>query len=135
LSNCPAKADVVRRGSTGGREAPLRTFSSSRSTRDLPTFSESLPVLDTAEDWEFDVVGCLRPRRRRVESAKKYRATTSVEATKEQSAQVEMYMEDGWVGTLTTTKVLGARSLAAARERECWSAVGAKLADAVNVGA
>ena len=77
---------------------------------DLRTFIDSLPVLDTAEEWEYKPeTDCYVSRQSRSNRTKKVpRNHIKYEATKEHPAQVEMYMEDVWVGTWTTTKFSGA---------------------------
>src|SRR3989442_5771802 len=106
-SNCQARADVVVEGRALLRHVPVtHLLFLEKQLVDLRTFIESLPVLDTAEDWEYkpeaDSYVSRVSRSNRTKKVPKNHI--KYEATKEHPAQVEMYMEDVWAGTWTTTK-------------------------------
>ncbi len=110
-ANCQAKADVVVEGRKLVEGAPVtHLLFLEKQLVDLRTFVESLPVLDAAEDWEFrDDADSYASKPSRSNRTKKVpKNHVKYEATKEHPAQVEMYMEDVWVGTWTTTKFSGA---------------------------
>ena len=106
-ANCQAKADVVVEGRKLLQGVPVtHLLFLEKQVIDLRTFIGSLPVLDTAEDWEYKPEAdayVSRPSRSN-RSKKVPKNHIKYEATKEHPAQVEMYMEDVWVGTWTTTK-------------------------------
>jgi hypothetical protein len=110
-ANCQAKADVVVDGRTLLSGVPVtHLLFLEKQLVDLRTFVDSLPVLDTAEEWEYKPETDLyvsRPSKSH-RTKKVPRNHVKYEATKEHPAQVEMYMEDVWVGTWTTTKFSGA---------------------------
>jgi hypothetical protein len=111
LANCQAKADVVVDGRTLLSAVPVtHLLFLEKQLVDLRTFVDSLPVLDTAEDWEYKPeTDCFVSRPSKSHRTKKVpRNHVKYEATKEHPAQVEMYMEDVWVGTWTTTRFSGA---------------------------
>lgn len=110
-ANCQARADVVVDGRTLLHKVPVtHLLFLEKQLIDLRTFIDSLPVLDTAEEWEYKPeTDCYVSRASRSNRTKKVpRNHIKYEATKEHPAQVEMYMEDVWVGTWTTTKFSGA---------------------------
>ena len=90
-----------------------------------------MPVLDTAEDWEYkaEADSFVSKASRSNRTKKVPKNHIKYEATKEHPAQVEMYMEDVWVGTWTTTKFSGA--IPAATRNAMHERVG-KLLDAVK---
>jgi hypothetical protein len=110
-ANCQAKADVVVDGRKLVEGAPVtHLLFLEKQLVDLRTFVESLPVLDTAEDWEYreEADSYVSKAWRSNRTKKVPKNHVKYEATKEHPAQVEMYMEDVWVGTWTTTKFSGA---------------------------
>jgi hypothetical protein len=115
-ANCQAKADVVvdRRPILQGVPVTHLLFLEKQLV-DLRTFIEALPVLDAAEDWEYraEADSYVSKPSRSNRTKKVPKNHIKYEATKEHPAQVEMYMEDVWVGTWTTTKFSGAIPAAA----------------------
>jgi hypothetical protein len=110
-ANCQAKANVVVDGRILARDVPVtHLLFLEKQMIDLRTFIETLPVLDTAEDWDYKSESdCfVSPPSKSNRTKKVPRNHIKYEATKEHPAQVEMYMEDVWVGTWTTTKFSGA---------------------------
>jgi hypothetical protein len=115
-ANCQAKADVVVDGRTLLPAVPVtHLLFLEKQLTDLRTFVETLPVLDAAEEWEYKPeADCYVAEPSRSNRTKKVpKNHVKYEATKEHPAQVEMYMEDVWVGTWTTTKFSGAIPTAA----------------------
>jgi hypothetical protein len=115
-ANCQAKADVVVDGHALLKGAPVtHLLFLEKQLNDLRGFIETLPVLDAAEDWEYRAeADCYVSRASRTNRTKKVpKNHVKYEATKEHPAQVEMYMEDVWVGTWTTTKFSAAIPAAA----------------------
>lgn len=115
-ANCQARADVTVDGRKLLQGVPVtHLLFLEKQLVDLRTFVESLPTLDTAEEWEyrpeFDSYVSKPSRSNRTKKVPKNHV--KYEATKEHPAQVEMYMEDVWVGTWTTTKFSGAIPAAA----------------------
>ena len=98
---------------------------------DLHTLVGHLPLLDAAEEWEFDpTADCYRtPPTKTLRTKKTPRNHVKAEATEHHPAQVEMYYEDVPVGTWTTVKFSGA--LPAARVNELRERV-EKLQEAVR---
>lgn len=98
---------------------------------DLHTFVDKLPVLDPAEQWDFDDArACYATMPVQTMRSKKIpRNHVKAEATDKHPAQVEVYLEDMSVGRWTTTKFSGA--LPAARIRELRERV-VKLQEAVK---
>ncbi len=110
-SNCQARADVVVDGKALLQGVPVtHLLFLEKQLTDLRTFIEALPVLDPAEDWEYRAeADCYVSKPSRSHRTKKVpKNHVKYEATKEHPAQVEMYMEDVWVGTWTTTRFSGA---------------------------
>jgi hypothetical protein len=110
-ANCQAKADVVVDGHKLIEGVPVtHLLFLEKQLVDVRTFVDSLPVLDTAEDWEYrEEADSYVSKPSRTNRTKKVpKNHVKYEATKEHPAQVEMYMEDVWVGTWTTTKFSGA---------------------------
>jgi hypothetical protein len=131
-ANCQARADVAVDGRKLLEAVPVtHLLFLEKQLVDLRTFIESLPVLDAAEEWEYKPeIDCYVSRPSRSNRTKKVpRNHIKYEATKEHPAQVEMYMEDVWVGTWTTTKFSGA--IPAATRNAMLERV-RKLADAVK---
>jgi hypothetical protein len=110
-ANCQARADVVVDGKPLLQGVPVtHLLFLEKQVTDLRTFIDTLPVLDTAEDWDYKPeADCFVSQPSRTNRTKKVpKNHIKYEATKEHPAQVEMYMEDVWVGTWTTTKFSGA---------------------------
>jgi hypothetical protein len=131
-ANCQARADVVVDGKPLLPGVPVtHLLFLEKQLVDLRTFIEALPVLDTAEEWEYKPeADCYVSRPSRSNRTKKVpKNHIKYEATKEHPAQVEMYMEDIWVGTWTTTKFSGAIPAAA---RNAMLERVRKLSDAVK---
>jgi hypothetical protein len=115
-ANCQAKADVVVDGRKLLEGVPVtHLLFLEKQLVDIRTFLESLPTLDTGEEWEykpeFDSFVSRPAKSNRTKKVPK--SHVKYEATKEHPAQVEMYMEDVWVGTWTTMKFSGAIPAAA----------------------
>lgn len=109
-ANCQARANVVVDGKTILENVPVtHLLFLEKQLTDLRTFIDTLPVLDAAEDWEYKPeADCYVSAPSRTHRTKKVpKNHIKYEATKEHPAQVEMYMEDVWVGTWTTTKFSG----------------------------
>src|SRR5215468_10751922 len=110
-ANCQARADVVVDGRKLLEGVPVtHLLFLEKQLVDLKTFVEALPTLDAAEEWEYKAeIDCYVSRPSRSNRTKKVpRNHIKYESTKEHPAQVEMYMEDVWVGTWTITKFSGA---------------------------
>lgn len=110
-ANSTAKSDVIVDGHRLLRDVPVtHLLFLEKQLVDVRTFVESLPVLDSAEEWEYrgEVDAHVSAPARTNRTKKVPRNHVKYEATKEHPAQVEMYMEDVWVGTWTTTKFSGA---------------------------
>jgi hypothetical protein len=110
-ANCQAKADVTVDGRRLLEGVPVtHLLFLEKQLVDLRTFIETLPTLDAAEEWEykpeFDSFVAKPSRTNRTKKVPKNH--NKYEATKEHPAQVEMFMEDVWVGTWTTVKFSGA---------------------------
>lgn len=115
-ANCQARADVVVEGRRLLEGVPVtHLLFLEKQLIDLRTFVEALPTLDAAEEWEykseFDSYASRPARTNRTRKVPKNHV--KYEATREHPAQVEMYMEDVWVGTWTTVKFSGAIPAAA----------------------
>ena len=138
LANCQAKADVVVDGRTLLKDVPVtHLLFLEKQLVDLRTFIDGLPTLDPAEDWEykpeFDSYVARPSHSNRTKKVPKNHV--KAEATKEHPAQVEMYMEDVWVGAWTTTKFSAAipaatRNAMAERMRKVQDAVKAAREEA-----
>ena len=131
-SNCQAKADVVVDGRKLLASVPVtHLLFLEKQLVDLRTFIDTLPVLDTSEEWEYKPeADCYVSRPTRYNRSKKVpKNHIKYEATKEHPAQVEMYMEDVWVGTWTATKFSGAMPAA---DRKAMLERVRKLLDAVK---
>jgi hypothetical protein len=131
-ANSLAKANVVVDGRTLAKDVPVtHLLFLEKQLVDLKTFIDALPVLDSAEEWEYrPETDCYVSAPSKSNRTKKVpRNHVKYEATKEHPAQVEMYMEDVWVGTWTTTKFSGA--IPAAAKNAMVERV-RKLADAVK---
>ena len=110
-SNCLAKADIVVDGRKLLEGVPVtHLLFLEKQLVDIRTFIEALPTLDAGEEWEykpeFDSFVSRPSRSNRTKKVPKNHV--KYEATKEHPAQVEMYMEDVWVGVWTTMKFSGA---------------------------
>lgn len=128
-----AKADVVVDSVPILRDVPVTTLLSlEKKLVDLTTFVKKLPVLDPAEEWEYDEnVEVYRTKPSSTVRTKKVpRNHVKAEATDKHPAQVDVYYEDTVVGDWTTVRFSGA--ISAARKRELVTKVEA-LAAAVKV--
>jgi hypothetical protein len=115
-ANTQAKADVVVEGRALLKGVPVtHLLFLEKQLTDLRTFIDALPVLDAAEDWDYraEADSYVGEPSRSNRTKKVPKNHIKYEATKEHPAQVEMYMEDVWVGTWTTTKFSGAVPAAA----------------------
>lgn len=131
-ANATAKANVIVEGRTLVKDVPVtHLLFMEKQLVDLKTFIDALPVLDSAEEWDYKPeTDCYVSTPSKTNRTKKVpRNHVKYEATKEHPAQVEMYMEDVWVGTWTTTKFSGA--IPAADKNAMLDRV-RKLADAVK---
>ncbi len=131
-ANTAARADVVVDGQTLLSDVPITylLFLEKRLV-DIHTLVTKLPLLDTADAWEYDAsADCWRTEPTRTVRTKKVpRNHVKAEATEHHPAQVEMYFEDVPVGTWTTVKFSGA--LPAQRVNELKARV-ERLQDAVR---
>ena len=110
-ANCEAKADVVLDGRTLVEAAPATyLLFLEKQLAELEGFIRRLPTLDQADKWTYDTAQGLWTTEpvQTVRTKKVPKSHVAYEATKEHPAQVEMYMEDVWVGTWTTVKFSGA---------------------------
>ena len=110
-ANCQARADVVVDGRRLLEAVPVtHLLFLEKQLVDIRTFVETLPTLDAAEEWEYkpEVDSYVSRPARTNRTRKVPKNHVKYEATQEHPAQVEMYMEDVWVGTWTTVKFSGA---------------------------
>jgi hypothetical protein len=110
-ANCQAKADVAVDGRRLLEGVPVtHLLFLEKQLVDVRTFIEALPTLDAAEEWEYkpEVDSYVSKASRTNRTKKVPKNHIKYEATKEHPAQVEMYMEDVWVGTWTMVKFSGA---------------------------
>jgi hypothetical protein len=110
-ANTEAQADVVVDGEVLRGQVPVtHLLFLEKQLVDLRTFIGKLPVLDSAEEWEYSpATGCYATPVHQTSRTKKVpRNHVKAEATKEHPAQVEMYTEDVIVGIWDTTKFSGA---------------------------
>jgi hypothetical protein len=131
-ANCSATADVVVDGRTILESVPVTyLLFLEKKLVDLHTFVDKLPVLDPADEWEFDEArGCYASKPvQTVRNKKVPRNHERAPATDRHPAQVDVFMEDVSVGRWTTTKFSGA--LPATRVRELRERV-VKLQEAVK---
>lgn len=117
-ANTAARADVVVGETTvlAGVPVTYLLFLEKQLT-ELGTFLARLPLLDPAEEWDYDAVsGAWRtPVVKTVRGRKVLRNHVVAEATREHPAQVQVYSEDIPAGDWATVKFSGA--LPAARVR------------------
>jgi len=110
-ANGEARADVVVDGETILEQVPVTyLLFLEKQLNDLHTFVKKLPVLDSAEIWEFDEsqdVWATEPIQT-TKTKKIPRNHVKAEATTEHPAQVEVYYEDVIVGYWRTVKYSGA---------------------------
>ncbi len=110
-TNCRARADVVVDGETLINDAPVTyLLFLEKMLINIETFVRKLPVLDPAEQWEFDsATDTFRtPVTSTARSKKVKRNHVKAPATDKHPAQVEVYDEDQIVGYWDTTKFSGA---------------------------
>jgi hypothetical protein len=118
-ANCVAKATVVVEGQPLLEDVPVSyLLFLEKQLADLHSFVRKLPVLDSAESWEYDAsADCWATEPVQTVRTKKIpRNHVKAEATDKHPAQVEVYYEDVVVGYWRTTKFSGA--LAAKRVNE-----------------
>ena len=110
-ANTEARADVVVGDVTVLPQVPVTylLFLEKRLV-DMHTLIDHLPLLDAAEEWEFDPTSdsYRTAPQKTVRTKKTPRNHVKAEATEHHPAQVEMYYEDVPVGTWTTVKFSGA---------------------------
>jgi len=114
VGNCSAKADIELEDGTVVLEnvpATQLVFLEKRMI-DLLTFAKALPVLDPAEEWEYDdKAECYKSKNKEtLKTRKTPKVLTKAEATDKFPAQTEVYNEDVPVGTWNTIKLSGAMS-------------------------
>ena len=106
LGNCVAKADVVVEGTTLLRDAPLTyLLFLEKQVKDLRTFVQKFPTLDSGEDWTHDPntdlyrsMPVVTNRNKRIT-----RGQLLAPATDKHPAQVKEVQEDVFAGTWTKT--------------------------------
>lgn len=131
-TNCVATADVVVDGKTLVKAAPVPyLLFLEKQLVDLHTFVKKLPVLDQAEEWQYDdaVDAYATQPIETVKTKKVLKNHVRYEATKEHPAQVDTYADDVVIGYWKTVKFSGA--LPAARVNELLERV-SKLQAAVK---
>lgn len=132
-ANCVARADIILDGKKLLENVPVtHLLWLEKQLVDLRTFVSSLPVLDPTEEWVYssDQDGFVSKAVRTNRTKKVPKSHVKYEATTEHPAQVEMYMEDVWVGTWTQVKFSGC--LPAKLKNEMLERVG-KLVDATKL--
>jgi hypothetical protein len=110
-ANCTAKADVLVDGTVLLKDVPATyLLFLEKQLTDLHTFVKKLPVLDSAETWEYDSTqDCYATEPTQTVKTKKIpRNHVKAEATEHHPAQVEVYYEDVVVGYWRTVKYSGA---------------------------
>jgi hypothetical protein len=110
VGNCSAKADIKIKGKTVAKEVPAtHLIFLDKQLEKVKTFVNSLPVLDAAEEWEWNSnTGCYASEKRETAStAKIIKNNVMYEATKEHPAQVQPYSIDEVVGYWTTINLSG----------------------------
>lgn len=110
-ANCAAKANVVIDDVVILTQVPAtHLLFLEKQLNDLRTFIEKLPVLDEAEDWEFDnTSGVYKTKVVKTHRSKKIqRAIVLYDATVEHPAQTQLISEDVTVGYWDTVKRSGA---------------------------
>lgn len=110
-ANCSARASITIGQHTLLTDVPVPyLLFLEKQLKALQTFLEKLPVLDPAEEWQWDQDrGAWRtPAYETFKSKKVPRNHVLAEATPQHKAQVEMYYEDVPVGVWSTVKFSGA---------------------------
>jgi hypothetical protein len=110
-ANCKAKADVVVGNEKILSDVPVtHLLFLEKQLQDIHTFVSKLPLLDDAEQWEYDdKAGYHRSKESQTVRTKKVmRSHILYQATKEHPAQVQAYSEDVPAGMWTTVKFSGA---------------------------
>jgi hypothetical protein len=110
-ANCKAKADVIVGNEKVLSDVPVtHLLFLEKQLQDIHTFINKLPLLDDAEQWEFDdKAGYHRSKESQTLRTKKVmRSHVLYQATKEHPAQVQAYNEDVPAGIWTTVKFSGA---------------------------
>jgi len=112
-TNNVAKADVVVDGEILIADAPVTyLLTLEKELVDVRTFIEHLPILDTSEDWHFDISSGLSKTKETQthRTKKKAKAIVLHPPTKEHPAQTQLVSEDILVGYWNTVKHSGAIS-------------------------
>ena len=110
IGNCAAKADVTINGTVLLKDVPAtHLIFLEKRVEDLITFISKLPVLDAAEEWEWNTnIGCYSSKARETTSTSKVlNHKTVAEATKEHPAQIAQYTIDEIVGYWSTILLSG----------------------------
>lgn len=132
-ANQSARADVVVDGETLLSDVPVTyLLFLEKQLGDLGTIIKTLPVLDPAEEWDYDSnTGVYRTEPQQTRRSKKVKKVlVRYPADDKHPAQTETYDDDVAVGTWTLTKFSGAVS--ADRKRQLLDRVNA-LSDAVKM--
>jgi hypothetical protein len=105
--NCEAKADIVVGGKVLIASAPVTyMLFLEKQLDDIRKFVETLPTLDTAEQWARDANGEWRSQPTQTLSTKKVmKPVVLAPATVEHPAQVKESIEDVTAGTWTAVKI------------------------------
>ena len=110
-ANCTAKADITIDGFPVVRDVPVtHLLFLEKQLTGVHTFLAKLPILDPAEEWEFDADKNVwrTPAYETQRSRKVPRNHVLAEATDRHAAQVQIWHEDVPAGTWTTVKYSGA---------------------------
>jgi hypothetical protein len=110
-TNCKARADVVVDGRVLLKQVPISyLLFLEKQLVDLQAFVKKLPLLDSAETWDFDPsTDCYSTKVVQTLRTKKIpRNHVKAEATDKHPAQVEVYHEDVVIGYWNTIKYSGA---------------------------
>lgn len=110
-ANCVAKADIVVDDQTLMKDVPATyILFLEKYLGEILAFVKSIPILDAAEQWEYDVAKdvWVTPPVETIKSKKIMRNHVLSEATQHHPAQVHTYTEDVAAGTWKTIKYSGA---------------------------
>ncbi|AOS64308.1 DUF7873 family protein [Actinoalloteichus hymeniacidonis] len=110
-ANCIAKADVVVDGRALLSDVPVSyLLFLEKQLTELHAVVKKLPLLDAAEDWNFEEASdhWRTEQVRTIRTKKVPRNHVKAEATEKHPAQVEVYYEDIAVGYWSTVKFSGA---------------------------
>ncbi len=131
-ANTEAKADIAVEGRTIAKEVPVTNLLFlEKQLNDLHTFVDKLPVLDPAEEWQFDNNKDLyaTPPTRTIRTRKISKPVVLHPPTKEHPAQTQLVQEDVTAGHWSTVKFSGAIP---AKQRNEFLARIDKLSEAVK---